>query len=257
LTLIAVSVLVYLAWRAFGSEDLFEAEGKYSKSWGALYGDFRHSTFFWFIPLYVVVLLRSAVIAFGQNDGLVQVVCFIGLELALFVALSVSRPYNTTMANIHQCSLAGKRVVSNLLLLPFVEQFSVSACSIFSSLFLPHDESNFQINGKRAAGIVLLVIESIVAFVLLLLLVIKLVTNIVNFIKTKRRKPEALTAPGESDQQSSSPKADAGPFAPSPHPSPLPYDTHFPDSDAQFNETQFQPANTTSDQQVQGDDTNQ
>jgi len=80
LTLLVVSMLITsVARQENGLDALFskDVEGsKYSHRWGSLYMKLKRKMYWFFIPEYGWVLLRSAVVAFGQVCAFVKSLVF-------------------------------------------------------------------------------------------------------------------------------------------------------------------------------------
>ena len=90
-----------------------------------LWGQYRHERRWYFIPLLVALLAKSAFIAFGQAHGTMQVVVLVILEGLLFISIIVLKPYETRKADILAGFLALVRLVCTGLLIGFLPSLGV------------------------------------------------------------------------------------------------------------------------------------
>jgi len=80
-----VFLIVKLSHRPGGMQQLFNAKSSYGRRWGTLYDTLHENSVIYVIPLTGVVILRSAIIGFGQKSGLVQSGALIFLETVIFL----------------------------------------------------------------------------------------------------------------------------------------------------------------------------
>jgi hypothetical protein len=80
-----VFLIIRLASKPDGIQHLFSKESTYARRWGSLYDVLDHNRILFMIPLLAVVVIRSAVVGFGQRDGMGQTVTIIVLELVTCV----------------------------------------------------------------------------------------------------------------------------------------------------------------------------
>ena len=66
-----------------GTQKLFSSDHSYIHRWGSLYDKLSEVKIHFVVVLWVVVVIRSAIVGFGQNNGLVQVVCLIVVDSLL------------------------------------------------------------------------------------------------------------------------------------------------------------------------------
>jgi len=155
-SLAVVSFLILrLAFRPNGIEQLFSKKTTYGRRWGALYDVLHERKVVFILPDLLVVVGRSAVIGFGHS-GVIQVGILIALELALCITLFIYKPFYSTGYNRVNYVLAGARAISQILHLPFIPQLEVTDAT------------------SKAIGLAILVTNSVVAFVIFVLTVLKL-----------------------------------------------------------------------------------
>ena len=63
-----------------GREKLFSKDHTYVHRWGSLYDTMSEEKIYFAVGLWVIVIIRSAVIGFGQGNGLAQVACLIVVD---------------------------------------------------------------------------------------------------------------------------------------------------------------------------------
>jgi glucan phosphoethanolaminetransferase (alkaline phosphatase superfamily) len=70
LTLLIVSILIIKTANAYGPEALFPLsesdESKYFRKWGSLYATLKPAQYWVFIPDYIFILVKSAIVGVGQ-----------------------------------------------------------------------------------------------------------------------------------------------------------------------------------------------
>jgi hypothetical protein len=70
-----------LASKPDGIQHLFTKGSTYARRWGSLYDVLDHNRLLFMIPLLAVVVMRSAVVGFGQRSGMAQTIAIIAIEL--------------------------------------------------------------------------------------------------------------------------------------------------------------------------------
>jgi Transient receptor potential (TRP) ion channel len=73
--------LLRLARTPDGLHKLFSRDFTYIDRWGSLYDTMSEGRLPFVVALWVVVIMRSAIVGFGQNNGLVQVIILIVVDL--------------------------------------------------------------------------------------------------------------------------------------------------------------------------------
>ncbi|OBZ68112.1 putative flavin carrier protein 3 [Grifola frondosa] len=82
---------------------------------------------YYIIALITALLVKALVIAFAKPHGLVQAIIFLVLEVLLFGALVVMKPYRTRRADVFMGFLVLVRLVCSGLLIAFAESLGVAA----------------------------------------------------------------------------------------------------------------------------------
>ena len=68
-----------------GLQKLFSQDYSYIDRWGSLYDTMSERKIRFVVALWVIVIIRSAIVGFGQNNGLVQVIVLIVMEFLFCV----------------------------------------------------------------------------------------------------------------------------------------------------------------------------
>jgi Transient receptor potential (TRP) ion channel len=144
--LTAAVIMIYCtAIRPDGITHLFTKGSPYARRWGSLYDVLSEKRLPFMIPLLALVVMRSAVVGFGQHNGLAQVITILALEVITCVgerrlmslrcfflaytaleALFKFHPYHSTGYNRVSYMLAGTKAFSNLLLLFFADKLNIN-----------------------------------------------------------------------------------------------------------------------------------
>src|ERR1700722_695231 len=141
---VAVILIYCTAVSPDGINRLFTNGSPYARRWGSMYDVLSEKRLNFVIPLFAVVVMRSAVVAFGQHNGLAQVVTILVLELITCVgeprsmflrcfflaynaleALFTFHPYHSPGYNRVSYMLAGTKAFSNILLLFFADKLNI------------------------------------------------------------------------------------------------------------------------------------
>lgn len=167
-----VFLILRLASKPGGIEHLFTKGGNYARRWGTLYDVLDYNRIFFVIPLLAVVVIRSAVVGFGQRNGLAQALTIIFLELTTCVgeclilqggvfsiscayprsqALFKYRPYYSPGYNRVNYMLEGTRAFSHILLLTFVDKFNINVGTDHALSSLDLSPRIFSANGQKCA----------------------------------------------------------------------------------------------------------
>jgi hypothetical protein len=78
-------VILRIARQPGGSEKLFSQNHTYIRRWGSLYDTLREGQMPFVFALMTFVLIRSAIIGFGQHNGLAQVVALIIVDMTICI----------------------------------------------------------------------------------------------------------------------------------------------------------------------------
>ena len=206
-------LILYISKRPGGTALLFSNKTSYGRRWGTLYDSLNENRLFLVVPLLSVVLVRSAIVCvfnshslfadtnlnfirgFGQGHGFLQVVALTVLEAItavsecltnatpLYIRMNVPpdlfywHPYYSKGYNLVNYLLQTMKVISNVLLILFVPSlnFNVSSTEAHN---LASIHNIPKVIGTTIIGIVLLVLNSIVALVLVALTVLKMGMNL-------------------------------------------------------------------------------
>jgi len=122
--------------------------------WGFLYIQFRASAYYFVLPVLGYTFIKSALIAFGQNNGTAQAIGFLLVEAAALVTASVMRPWMDKSTNSFNISIYAINFINSIFLL------------IFSDVF---DQPKI-VNG--AIGLILFFMNAIFATVLLIMVIV-------------------------------------------------------------------------------------
>ena len=85
-TLGAVTYLILrVARRPGGLQQLFNAKSTYGRRWGTLYDTLREGRLSFVGVFLVVIVIRSAIISFGQGNGLLQLCLSVVLDIIVCI----------------------------------------------------------------------------------------------------------------------------------------------------------------------------
>ncbi|KZS98530.1 TRP-domain-containing protein [Sistotremastrum niveocremeum HHB9708] len=90
-----------------------------------LYGAYRLSRYWYFIPVFAASFLKSLFVGFGQKSGTVQVIGLLAIESLLGLLTIFARPCRTRRSDTLTIYLCVIRVVSTGLLIPFIAHLEV------------------------------------------------------------------------------------------------------------------------------------
>jgi hypothetical protein len=144
--LVVVSFLIIkVSLQPSGLEDLYQRDGRYVRRWGSMYDALNEKRIFFVLLLVGLVLIRSAVVGFGQGSGITQVIAMIAVEgvtavgetseptlhflLSLIMCpkvFVVFTPYYSAGYNRVNYSIQACKVASFALLLPLTGKFHLS-----------------------------------------------------------------------------------------------------------------------------------
>lgn len=98
------------------------------RTFEALIGPFRTQRYYFFISALLVPFIRACFISFVKNNGFIQVIGLVVLEVLYFCSLVFLRPGHTRRSDVLEIFLALVRVITTAALLPFVrEKLTVTA----------------------------------------------------------------------------------------------------------------------------------
>lgn len=176
LVLVCFSVRVWvLARRAMretgGLELLFEHE-PWLRKYGLFYDQFKISYWWMFVPCLLASFGRSAFIALGSGNGIVQVVGQLAIDIALAGLFIWTMPFNTRMGNIINLAIQIVRVISLALLLCFAVQFKLRGIT------------------ATGIGLALIVVQSLMTVLLIVLILMNAGFGIFHMTCSGRRQKE-------------------------------------------------------------------
>jgi len=173
--------IVYSAFLAFRWSDL--------DSWpyhAPLWTQYRSERRWYFIPLLVALLVKSAFIAFGQAHGEAQVILLVILEGLVFISIVVLKPYDTRKADILAGYLAVVRLVCAGLMIAFLPSLGVKA-------------------------IVRVVIGIVTAVIFSVTVVVMFFNTVWNILQPLLSRKDRAPSPSDSSDSSALEKGDATP----------------------------------------------
>jgi hypothetical protein len=85
--------ILHISRKPGGLQKLFSAEHSYGRRWGSMYDTLNESRLHFSVTLWLIVLIRSAIVGFGQDDGFGQVVSLIILEFIVCISKHLSIKY--------------------------------------------------------------------------------------------------------------------------------------------------------------------
>lgn len=87
----------------------------------------RQERLYYCVPLFLAVLAKSLVIAFGQGSGMVQAIIILVIEFLLFGVICILKPHRTRGADVLAGYLSIVRIVCTGLLIAFAESLDLDA----------------------------------------------------------------------------------------------------------------------------------
>jgi len=125
--------------------------------WGFLYVQFRASAYYFIVPMLGYTLIKGIFVAFAQNNGVVQAIAFLLIEVGALIAASVLRPWMDKSTNSFNIAICAVNFVNAVFLLIFTEVFNQPPL----------------VTG--AVGVVLWILNAVFALVLLIMLIVSTV----------------------------------------------------------------------------------
>jgi hypothetical protein len=105
-------LILFISKKPGGLERLFSKDHSYSRRWGSMYNTLNEGQLYFAVALWINVLIRSAITAFGQSNGMAQVIAMIILEFLVCVCKSTSTHEPVTRTNFLQVSSATSRIIA-------------------------------------------------------------------------------------------------------------------------------------------------
>lgn len=94
--------------------------------WGFLYVQFKAAMYWCIIPVLVYILIKAMFIGLAQNNGPVQAVALLLIEIGLLIGVCVLRPYMDKKTNGFNIAIAAMNALSSLFVLFFSEVFKTA-----------------------------------------------------------------------------------------------------------------------------------
>lgn len=148
------------------AEELYQHK-PHLRRYGLFYDQFKSQFWWFFIPCILYSLLKSVFVVFGQGHGLVQVVGCLALEVLFLAGLFATRAYDGRKANVVNSMIGVVRILTLVGTLIFV------------------DVLDFKATTKTVAGVVLIVLQTLLTVVLALLIVLNAILSM-----TRKKKSE-------------------------------------------------------------------
>jgi hypothetical protein len=76
-------IILHISRRQDGVQRLYSKDHTYARRWGSMYDTLKEGQLYFAPVLWIVVLIRSAIIGFGQGSGLAQVIALIALDFCI------------------------------------------------------------------------------------------------------------------------------------------------------------------------------
>jgi hypothetical protein len=105
-------LILFISKKQGGLEQLFSKDHSYARRWGSMYNTLNEGKLYFAVALWMNVLIRSAITAFGQSNGIAQVIAFIILEFIVCVSESISPMEPVTRTTFFQVSSATSRITA-------------------------------------------------------------------------------------------------------------------------------------------------
>lgn len=120
---------------------------------GFLYVPFRATAYYYIAPLLVYIVVKAAIIAFGQHNGTAQSVCLIIVEAAALGGASVLRPWMDRSTNILNIAICVVNFLNAIFLFLLANVFNAPGLLV------------------GVSGILIFIVNAIFSLVLLLLVI--------------------------------------------------------------------------------------
>ncbi|KAK9461113.1 uncharacterized protein V1516DRAFT_675047 [Lipomyces oligophaga] len=176
--------IVYLARKALQTTE--GIDGLYAnKSWvrlyGPFYGSFRSQYWWFFLAGFAVAVARSAFIALGDGNGMLQVVGQIVIEGLFLFVLLVLRPFNRRSGNVINCIISIVRLISLVCVLIFVKELGIAA------------------ETTTIVGIVLIILQAALTCILALLMIIQALIALFSSSRSSEEEEESFEKKSVND----------------------------------------------------------
>lgn len=167
---IRITILARRASKFHGGLEYLFAHKPWIQKYGLFYDQFKIKYWWCFIPSLMASFGRNAFIALGYGNGLVQVIGQIVIDVLLTSLYVFLMPFNTKMGNGINIAIQVVRVVSLCLLLTFAVQLNLNQIV------------------ATGLGMVLIIIQAILAVLLAVLILINACVGLFNMTCGNRKK---------------------------------------------------------------------
>ncbi|CRK17249.1 hypothetical protein BN1723_002397 [Verticillium longisporum] len=127
---------------------------EYLQIWGFLYVPFRATAYYYILPLLVHTVVKAAIIAFGQHNGVAQAICLIIVEAVALAAASLLRPWMAKSINVLNIAICSVNFVNAIFLFLLTNKFDAPGLLV------------------GVVGILIFLVNAIFSLILLLLVII-------------------------------------------------------------------------------------
>ena len=138
--------------------------------WGFLYVQFRATAYYFTVPLLLYVLVKAAVIGFGQTASTVQGIAILIIEAVALIAVCTLRPYMDRKTNIFNISIAVINFINAVFLLVFTKIFSQPVSLMSPRYFAETNQTKGIVTGVM--GVVFFILNCFFALVLLVMVLV-------------------------------------------------------------------------------------
>jgi hypothetical protein len=133
-----ITFLLFLSSLAYPTYVIFRGVLEHDSTWlketvqqrtfEALIGPFRTPRYYFFVSVLLVPFIRACFVSIVKENGFIQVIGLVVLEVIYFCSLIFLRPGHTRRSDILEIFLGFVRVITTAALLPFVrEKLAVTA----------------------------------------------------------------------------------------------------------------------------------
>lgn len=134
-----------------------DASGLYEKKniwvkYSMFYESYKKDYWWIFVPTIIYLFAKGTAIAVGNGHGMIQTISLLIIEGVMLILLLWSRPYERKSGNVVNVAIAVVRVLSVVVILVFVQEFGIAQTT------------------QTVAGVVLIVIQSVLTGVLAILI---------------------------------------------------------------------------------------
>ncbi|KAH9930393.1 TRP-domain-containing protein, partial [Amylocystis lapponica] len=97
-----------------------------SQSWTPYVAPFQPSRYYYIVPLFLAMFVKSCIVGFGDAHGMTQAILFLVVDVLVFASLIVLKPYRTRHADVLMGFLAIVRIICSGLSVAFSQSLSLA-----------------------------------------------------------------------------------------------------------------------------------